>query len=138
MSLFLSQEWIKAARLDIANIVYIIEDEDLSSVVAFHSQQAIEKSLKALLTAKNINFRKIHSIEKLLNLAQGYLSIENYDLVDLLDSLYIESRYPGDMELLPYGKPTLEDAREFYDFTNKLFTRVCTLLKIDIHKPLPL
>jgi hypothetical protein len=35
------------------------------------------------------------------------------------------------MGLLPYGKPTLEDAKEFYNFANKLFTRVCILLNID-------
>ena len=29
---------------------------------------------------------------------------------------YIDSRYPGDMGLLPYGKPTLEDAKEFHEF----------------------
>ncbi len=27
-----------------------------------------------------------------------------------------QSRYPNEFGVLPSGKPTLEDAREFYDF----------------------
>ena len=56
------------------------------------------------------------------------------DLIQLLDTLYIESRYPGDMGLLPYGKPTLKDAKEFYDFAQKLFDDVCQKLDVDKNK----
>ena len=35
------------------------------------------------------------------------------------------------MGLLPYGKPTLEDAREFYEFAISVFEKVCDILKID-------
>jgi hypothetical protein len=35
------------------------------------------------------------------------------------------------MGLLPYGKPTLEDAQEFYKFALKIFNQVCTILNID-------
>ena len=131
MSLFLSQEWISAAKLDLANIKYIINDELLSPIVAFHSQQATENTLKALLTSKKINFKKIHSLEKLLMLCKDYLSIDNYDVIDLLDTLYTDSRYPGSFGLLPNGKPTLKDAQEFYEFALDIFDRVCKLLEID-------
>ncbi len=43
-----------AARLDLDNIFYIVEVEHLTPVVALHAQQAIEKSLKALLEFNNI------------------------------------------------------------------------------------
>jgi len=48
-----------------------------------------------------------------------------------LDDLYIESRYPGYLGLLPNGKPSLEDAKEFYDFALMIFNRICELLNID-------
>lgn len=35
------------------------------------------------------------------------------------------------MGLLPYGKPTLEDAREFYKFAQDIFNQICTVLNID-------
>ena len=45
-------EWLKAAKLDIESIGYIINVEHLTPIVAFHSQQAIEKTLKALIASK--------------------------------------------------------------------------------------
>jgi len=56
---------------------------------------------------------------------------EYEDLIQLLDKLYIDARYPGDLGLLPYGKPTLEDAKEFYDFALDMFDRVRSILSID-------
>jgi len=35
------------------------------------------------------------------------------------------------MGLLPHGKPTLEDAQEFYDFAVDIFNQVCNILNID-------
>jgi len=134
MSMLLSKEWLKAAYLDLENISYIIGVEHLTSIVAFHSQQSIEKSLKAFITSKDIDIPKIHSLNKLFNLCEKEFSDTNSDLITLLDSLYIESRYPGDMGLLPYGKPTLKDAKEFYTFANNLFTEICTLLNISINE----
>ena len=61
-------------------------------------------------------------------------AINNNDLINLLDSLYIESRYPGDMGLLPYGKPTLKDAKEFYDFAENIFEHICSILNIPIYE----
>ena len=43
MSAELSADWLKAAFKDLKNIGYIIEDESLTSIVAFHVQQAVEK-----------------------------------------------------------------------------------------------
>jgi len=45
----LYHEWIKAASDDLLVIEKIIDNEELTHIVAFHSQQAIEKSLKSLL-----------------------------------------------------------------------------------------
>ena len=62
------------------------------------------------------------------------IDLKIYDeLIQLLDQLYIDSRYPGDMGLLPYGKPTLEDAKEFYDFAQEIFDKVCGILDVDIN-----
>ena len=46
--------------------------------------------------------------------------------------LCIDSRYPGDLGLLPYGKPTIVDAKEFYNFATDIFERVCVLLEMEL------
>jgi HEPN domain-containing protein len=35
-------------------------------------------------------------------------------LIEKMDKLYIDARYPGELGLLPDGKPTRADAQEFY------------------------
>ena len=131
MSCNLCKEWLKAAYLDLESIRYIVDVAHLSTIVSFHSQQAIEKTLKGLILSKNIKIPRVHSLQKLFEICKKDISIDDFDIVDLLDSLYIESRYPGDIGLLPNGKPTLEDAKEFYEFALDIFERVCVLLEMD-------
>jgi HEPN domain-containing protein len=109
----------------------IIDLEDLSHMIAFHSQQSIEKSFKALIEYKNLKVPKQHDLLKLKELIIQDININDDDLLDTLNELYIDSRYPGDMGLLPYGKPTLEDAKEFYNFAKMIFDKVCEILEID-------
>lgn len=131
MSLVLAKEWLKASYIDLENIKYIIDVEHLTSIVAFHSQQAIEKSLKSLMVSQNKNIPKIHSLNKLFKLSENKIINHNITIVNKLDKLYMDSRYPGDMGLLPYGKPTVADAKEFYDFAQGIFNDVCDILEID-------
>jgi HEPN domain-containing protein len=116
-------EWLNAAKDDLDNISYIIKVEHLTNVVAFHSQQAIEKSFKALIEYKQIHFIKTHNLEKLYHQIKDIINID-YDKLELINELYIESRYPGDMGLLPEGKPSLADAQEFYAFALSIFDLV--------------
>ena len=68
---------------------------------------------------------------KLYTSIKKYLEIDDESILEDLNELYIDSRYHGDMGLLPYGKPTLEDAKEFYDFAKDIFNKVCILLDIN-------
>lgn len=127
----ISKEWLKASNDDILIIEQIISIEHLTHMVAFHSQQAIEKSLKALIEEYEIDIPKIHKLVKLKKILSDKLTIENDELLETLDELYIDSRYPGDMGLLPNGKPTLEEAKEFYEFALSIFDKVCNILEIE-------
>lgn len=127
----ISKEWLKASRDDMLIIEQIINIEHLTHMVAFHAQQAIEKSLKALIEEYEIDIHKIHKLIRLKKILSDKLTIENDELLANLDELYIDSRYPGDMGLLPNGKPTLADAQEFYDFAKEIFSKVCNILEID-------
>jgi len=50
-------------------------------------------------------------------------------ILDILNKLYIDSRYPGEIGLLPYGKPTIEDAKEFFDFAKMIYDKIYNILK---------
>jgi len=116
----ISQAWLKASGDDLKVIERIIEMEELSHIVAFHSQQSIEKSFKAFLEYRNKKIPRQHDLLKLKNLIELSIDIDD-DLLDTLNQLYIDSRYPGDLGLLPYGKPSLDDANSFYDLAKMLY-----------------
>ncbi len=60
------------------------------------------------------------------------MNIKDDDILDSLNKLYIDSRYPGDLGLLPYGQPTIEDAKEFYILSLRIFEEVGNMLGVDI------
>jgi len=126
----LAKEWLKASYSDIVLIEEIIDNEFLTHLVAFHSQQAIEKSFKALLENSNIRIPKIHKLQNLISKLEIPLEIP-LDTLKILDELYIDSRYPSAFGLLPYGKPTLQDAQKFYDFSQMIFDYSCNILNIE-------
>ncbi len=123
-------EWLLSAYSDLKNIQYILNDEFLTHVVAFHCQQAIEKSLKASLENSSKDVPKVHKLQNLIAKVDFNIDV-NDEIIMILDELYIESRYPGDMGLLPNGKPRVGDAKEFYAFASPLFEEVCEIFGIN-------
>ena len=121
----MAKEWLNSALADLKNIEHIIGDEFLTHLVAFHSQQTVEKCFKAMLEFKSRKVPKEHSTIKLHELVKNdiFLKIDENLLVDF-DDLYIESRYPGNLGLLPNGKPTISDAEEFYEFAKNVYNNV--------------
>lgn len=109
----ITSAWL-AAHDDLTLIREIIHNETLSHLVAFHSQQAIEKTFKAVLEEFDGIVPKMHTLETLIARVTRHvvLNIE-LELLEDLDKLYIDARYPGDFGLLPNGKPTVSDAEKF-------------------------
>ncbi len=117
------QEWLSASLDDLKVIERIIDMEGLSHIVAFHAQQSIEKSFKALLELQSKKIPRQHDLLKLKSLIDLDIAIDD-DLLDTLNQLYIDSRYPGNFGLLPHGKPSLDDANSFYATAKTLFNEV--------------
>jgi HEPN domain-containing protein len=69
-----------------------------SEAVAFHAQQAAEKSLKALLVWRQVEFPKTHDLERLLELAgEGDEALaESLRDAPELTPYGVEYRYPGE------------------------------------------
>ena len=64
----ITKEWLRRARDDLDVAKEIIVREHLTNMVAFHSQQAVEKSLKAIVEEFEIGFADAfyRNVKKLL------------------------------------------------------------------------
>lgn len=119
-----AKEWLRSAQDDLLLIEKIVSEEHLTHLVAFHAQQAVEKSIKAILEYYGRPTPKKHDLLHLKRLVEDVIEIGNEEMLDTLNELYVESRYPGELGLLPNGKPALEDGREFFEFAREIFRQV--------------
>jgi HEPN domain-containing protein len=107
-----SESWLRFAREDI-RMADLAMPEGLYNQVCFHSQQCVEKALKAWLTQKDENLPRTHRMADLLNLMPKSLLGEMADRLLLLDQFYIPTRYPDALPgSLPDGLPDKNDAQE--------------------------
>lgn len=121
--------WLQRARSDlqlgrVALQVKGVMPED----VCFHAQQCAEKSLKALLLQKGINFPKTHAVEVLLDLlkAQGISLPKNVDDAFELSEYAVQTRYPGEWEPV-----TKSEARQAIDRAGLVLAWVEKQLDLD-------
>jgi len=89
----------------------------LTNMVAFHAREAVEKTLKAVLEEYGEAVPKIHDLVRLLRLVRDMTQPDADEMMlREIDDVYIDARYPGETEGLPYGKPSVEDAERFYEY----------------------
>jgi len=100
----LALDWLRAAYSDIVVIDSIVDNDVVTHMTAFHAQQSIEKSFKAILEYHGKDVPRKHDMFMLKDIIAEYITIHNEDVLEDLNTLYIDSRYPGDMGLLPDGK----------------------------------
>jgi len=125
------KDWLRSSYSNLVLIEEMLGNDFLLTWLHFHAQQSIEKSFKALMESKFDNVPKIHSLNRLYKMVSSFLPINNFVEISKLDKLYIDSRYPVDFGLLPDGKPSLDDAKRFYDFAADIFDKVCNIINID-------
>jgi len=122
-----AKEWISFAETDLKSAKVLIKDESLTTTAAFHVQQCVEKSLKALLELNNRKVPRIHDLLKLLKRIDNEqinisLSV-NEELLDQINQVYIDARYPADFGLLPEGKPSTKKVEEFINEAENVFNQ---------------
>jgi HEPN domain-containing protein/predicted nucleotidyltransferase len=120
--------WIAEAtdELDSAAILF---DHHKYRGVCLHSQQSVEKGLKALLLEKGRPLTRTHDIVELLNLvtAEGWTVSLPMDETIFLNSVY-RGRYPTEQGLLPHGEPGEGDAHRALQAAKTLMQQVGDLL----------
>ncbi|HUW89420.1 MAG TPA: HEPN domain-containing protein [Candidatus Nanopelagicaceae bacterium] len=127
-----SNNWLEEADWDLENAKILLKNKRFNTVV-FHSQQAAEKAVKALLYFNKSNGWG-HSIYSLL---EKYKEITHANIDDLqksalsLDKHYITTRYPDALpDLAPHKAYTIEEAENAITLAQKIISYV----KIEIEK----
>jgi HEPN domain-containing protein len=90
-----TKKWLDYADENLS-AARVLLDNGLFSPCLQNAQQAVEKMLKAVLVESDLRFRKTHSINELVSrLARNGLKVNvSEDECDLLDSIYLPSKYP--------------------------------------------
>jgi len=76
-----TKEWLKASYDDLLTIYEIKGIEHLTHIAAFHAQQSIEKSLKALIEEYEIDIPKTHNLSKLQNILEEKIEKLDYTML---------------------------------------------------------
>jgi HEPN domain-containing protein len=100
--------WLSKAGKDLAAAAYeLVADPPFADDIAFHAQQAAEKSLKAFLSWHGVPFRKTHN---LIELGEACCQIDGSEYA-------WKFRYPGDPEdaTAEEAAGALATAREVFD-----------------------
>lgn len=119
--------WIALSEEDLKASSELSEFADLPKAILFHCQQSVEKILKAVLEEYDLRVPKIHNIEELYRLMpdaiKETLNISPEHLSSLSD-IYLDTRYPSDLGLLPTGLPTKEDAEEIFQIASDIVQKI--------------
>lgn len=91
----IAQLLLESASQDVAACTLLASGSGIGdAVVGFHAQQAVEKSLKAVLSAHKVEFRRTHDLISLLDLLQDrQLTPPEAEWLDELNPYAVEARY---------------------------------------------
>ena len=94
-SLDLARELVAAAARDLIVVTKGVPDAEIPiEVLGFHCHQAVEKCIKAVLAMRQVEFRKIHDIKTLVDLARdGGLEVPSAEQLEALTPFAVEFRY---------------------------------------------
>jgi HEPN domain-containing protein len=122
--------WLDFAEKDIKAAKKLAEDPELTQSTAFHCHQAVEKMIKAVLESGDHRIPKIHDLEVLLSRAEAILKLAiNEEVLKKLNEVYIDSRYPSDVGLIPNGIPSSQTINDFLNFTKNLYKKIAEHLE---------
>jgi HEPN domain-containing protein len=122
------KEWLDYANKDLKAADLLISDPTLTTTACFHSQQCVEKCMKAVIETKGQNPPKSHDLIRLYGMVEDAVHLDE-DKLAKLNEIYIDSRYPAGIGLLPGGVPTSEDANQLLEYARSVYASVSKLLQ---------
>ncbi len=125
----MTNQWLEFAHKDLLACQAMAKQEYLLNIAAFHAQQCVEKAFKAILVEQDLPVPKIHSLMSLFDKIAEMIDFSVDDqLLDLIDKVYIEARYPVGLGMLPSGMPSVDLVNQMCDFAEYIYTNVVRLL----------
>ncbi|MGC8491974.1 MAG: HEPN domain-containing protein [Syntrophobacteraceae bacterium] len=122
-----SERWLQFAAEDL-HMGELAMREAIYNQVCFHSQQCVEKAIKALLTLQGKLAPRTHLLGDLLRLLDPNPFPVELGIA-LLDRFYLPTRYPDALPgSLPDVLPNNEDASEALDAAGRVFHKVLALI----------
>jgi len=126
----ITKQWLEYAKADIKSCENNIKDEFLTNIVAFHCQQTVEKCFKAIIEENELDFKRIHSLFKLYKIIKNKINFSvDIDKLEQIDKVYTTSRYPGDLGLMPDGKPSTKQANKMYEFAKEIYDKTIKMYR---------
>ncbi len=119
-------KWLKKSANDLKSALILkTADQYPTDSVCFHCQQSIEKSLKALLIFKSIEFKKTHDLIYLLNISGLEQELLNKYLNIFAEINYysVSARYPDEIE-----DPSEQESEEAYIVAVEIFELINKLI----------
>lgn len=121
------EQWLVKADHDLTT-AHLVQNHlpDYKDTIAFHCQQAVEKTLKAYLIHLDIGFKRSHDLIYLLDILEqpDVFTRDDYDRLARLQDYAVEIRYPNDSIFLSHDE--VADALAIAD---DLFARVSERLR---------
>lgn len=118
-----TSDWFNAAD-DLFAAKKLVTEDQLTNIAAFHCQQCIEKCIKAVIEEKDLPPMKSHDLIRLQQRTGILLEKTETILLETINEVYIDARYPGDLGLLPMGKPTKAEVQSFISFCEHLIDKL--------------
>ena len=118
MTIKLPELWLQYAGEDLQSAKVLLK-EKIYNMVCFHSQQVAEKLFKSFIAAYNKEIPRTHNLIRLHKICEDLygneLEIDSKALM-FLNDVYIDSRYPADFGVLPFGQSGKEEAKKAYAY----------------------
>ncbi len=126
-----TKKWLEYADENLRSAKLLL-DSELFNPCLQNVQQAVEKMLKALLVESAKKIKKTHSINELASiLAENGLNVDiTEDECDLLDSIYLPSKYPLG-SILPDFEPDLQICGKCVALAERVSNSVASLLSLN-------
>ena len=98
-------------------------------MIAVDIHYAVEVILKSFLAYENKKIAKTHNLLDIYKIIIFHITFEEdeLDLMDTITSYHIKGSYPP----IDRKMPSRSEIKKVIDFTDKLFDRVCKILKIN-------
>jgi len=125
------KQWLNYAEDDYKAANELLKAK-LYNLVCFHSQQSIEKYLKAYLIYNGINPPRVHHLITLIRIISKFSDAfdEFIDDIKTVDMYYIPSRYPdAPIGSLPDGMPNEDDAKKALEVAANIRKRIKEIIR---------